>query len=154
MNYIQNMRKMIGNETLLTVGCGIIIEQNNQILLQHRTDADVWGIPGGVIEMGEQVEDAARRETLEETGLTAGELELFGIYSGREGYASYANGDQVYSIQLIFLTTTVTGDLIQVSDESHAHQYFDKNNLPDNINSHQKRFIMDWVNGLQTPIIK
>ncbi|MDX1770458.1 MAG: NUDIX hydrolase [Planococcaceae bacterium] len=154
MNYIKNMRKMIGNETLLTVGCGIIIEQNNQILLQHRTDADVWGIPGGVIEMGEQVEDAARRETLEETGLTAGELELFGIYSGREGYASYANGDQVYSIQLIFLTTTVTGDLIQVSDESHAHQYFDKNNLPDNINSHQKRFIMDWVNGLQTPIIK
>lgn len=154
MNYIQNMRKMIGNETLLTVGCGIIIEQNNQILLQHRTDADVWGIPGGVIEMGEQVEDAARRETLEETGLTAGELELFGIYSGREGYASYANGDQVYSIQLIFLTTTVTGDLIQVSDESHAHQYFDKHDLPDNINSHQKRFIMDWVNGLQTPIIK
>lgn len=154
MNYIQNMRKMIGNETLLTVGCGIIIEQNNQILLQHRTDADVWGIPGGVIEMGEQVEDAARRETLEETGLTAGKLELFGIYSGQEGYASYANGDQVYSIQLIFYTTTVTGELIQVSDESHAHQYFDKNNLPDNINSHQKRFIMDWVNGIKTPIIK
>lgn len=154
MNYIQNMRKMIGNETLLTVGCGIIIEQNNQILLQHRTDADVWGIPGGVIEMGEQVEDAARRETLEETGLTAGKLELFGIYSGQEGYANYANGDQVYSIQLIFYTTTVTGELIQVSDESHAHQYFDKNNLPNNINSHQKRFIMDWVNGLQTPIIK
>ncbi len=154
MNYIQNMRKMIGNETLLTVGCGIIIEQNNQILLQHRTDADVWGIPGGVIEMGEQVEDAARRETLEETGLTAGNLELFGIYSGQEGYAHYSNGDQVYSIQLIFYTTTVMGELIQVSDESHAHQYFDKNNLPDNINSHQKRFIMDWVNGLQTPIIK
>lgn len=154
MNYIQNMRKMIGHETLLTVGCGIIIEQNNQILLQHRTDADVWGIPGGVVEMGEQVEDATRRETLEETGLTAGKLELFGIYSGREGYASYKNGDQVYSIQLIFLTTTVTGDLIQVSDESHAHQYYDKHDLPDNINSHQKRFIMDWVNGLQTPIIK
>lgn len=154
MNYIQNMRKMIGHETLLTVGCGIIIEQNNQILLQHRTDADVWGIPGGVVEMGEQVEDAARRETLEETGLTAGKLELFGIYSGPEGYDSYKNGDQVYSIQMIFLTTMVTGDLIQVSDESHAHQYFDKHDLPDNINSHQKRFIMDWVNGLQTPIIK
>lgn len=145
---------MIGNETLLTVGCGIIIEQNNRILLQHRTDADVWGIPGGVIEMGEHVEDAARRETLEETGLTVGNLELFGIYSGREGYAQYSNGDQVYSIQLIFFSTTVTGDLIQESDESHEHRYFDKNNLPNNINPHQKRFIMDWVNGLKTPIIK
>jgi ADP-ribose pyrophosphatase YjhB (NUDIX family) len=148
------MRQLIGNETLLTVGCGIIIEQNNQILLQHRTDADVWGIPGGVIEMGERVEDAARRETFEETGLSAGNLELFGIYSGLEGYANYANGDRVYSIQLIFYTDTVTGELIQKGEESHAHQYFDKNNLPSNLNSHQKRFIMDWVNGAQTPIIK
>ncbi|MDX1806882.1 MAG: NUDIX domain-containing protein, partial [Paenisporosarcina sp.] len=145
MNYIQNMRKLIGNETLLTVGCGIIIEQNNRILLQHRTDADVWGIPGGVVEMGEQVENTARRETLEETGLTAGDLELFGIYSGQEGYARYANGDQVFSIQLIFFTSSVTGELIQISEESHAHQYFDKSELPVNINSHQKRFIMDWV---------
>lgn len=145
---------MIGNETLLTVGCGVIIEQNNRILLQHRTDADVWGIPGGVVEMGELVEEAARRETFEETGLTVGKLELFGIYSGQQGYANYANGDRVYSIQLIFFTTSVSGELIQISDESHAHQYFDKNHFPSNINSHQKRFILDWVNGVQTPIIK
>lgn len=48
MNYIQTIRKLIGNEMLMTVGCGIILEQENKILLQHRTDRDVWGIPGGL----------------------------------------------------------------------------------------------------------
>lgn len=53
MNYIQTIRKLIGNDMLMTVGCGIIIEHENQILLQHRKDRDVWGIPGGVMEPGE-----------------------------------------------------------------------------------------------------
>ncbi|MFX3674992.1 MAG: NUDIX hydrolase [Paenisporosarcina sp.] len=154
MNYIQTMRKMIGNKPLLMVGCGVIIERGNQILLQHRTDADVWCIPGGALELGEQVEDAARRETEEETGLTLGVLDFFGVYSGNEGFANYANGDQIFSIQLIFKTTVATGELIQKSEESHAHAYFDRNDLPTNLNSHQKRFIMDWVQQVQTPIIK
>lgn len=37
------MRKFIGNEMLFTVGCGVIIEENESILLQHRTDEDSWG---------------------------------------------------------------------------------------------------------------
>ncbi|MGN7386702.1 hypothetical protein [Sporosarcina sp. SAFN-015] len=49
MNYIQDMRKLIGHETLFTVGCGVIIEKEGRILLQHRTDEDNWCIPGGVM---------------------------------------------------------------------------------------------------------
>ena len=154
MNYIHTMRKLIGNETLITVGCGVIVESENQILLQHRMDADVWCIPGGVMEVGENVEDAARREAEEETGLTIGHLDFFGVYSGSEGLASYANGDRVFSIQLIFKTSEVSGKLIQASEEARAHAYFNRDELPDNINSHQRRFIMDWVNQVQTPIIK
>ena len=153
MNYIQTMRKLIGKEPLLTVGCGVIIEKGNQILLQHRTDADVWCIPGGVLELGEQVEDTARREAEEETGLIRGRRLFLGVYSGQEGFAEYANGDQIFSVQLIFKTSSVSGKLIQQSEESRAHVYFDKNELPSNINSHQRRFIMDWVKGSQTPII-
>jgi len=153
MNYIQTMRRLIGKEPLLTVGCGVIIEKGNQILLQHRTDADVWCIPGGVLELGEHVEDTARREAEEETGLTLGKLEFFGVYSGREGFAEYANGDRIFSIQLIFKTSSVYGKLIQHSEESRAHVYFDRNDLPSNLNSHQRRFIMDWIKGSPTPII-
>lgn len=154
MNYLQTMREMIGNKPLLTVGCGVIIEKGNQILLQHRTDADVWGIPGGVLELGEQVSDAARREAQEETGLIIGDMDFFGVYSGEEGFAEYKNGDQVFSIQMIFKTSSVSGELIQQNDESQAHVYFDKHNLPPNLNSHQQRFIMDWVNQVPTPVIK
>ena len=83
MNYISDMRKLIGNETLLTVGCGVIIENEGCILLQHRTDEDNWRMTGGVMEIGKTFEQTAKRETFEETGLEVDELTLFGIYSGR-----------------------------------------------------------------------
>lgn len=64
MSYIQHMRQLIGSNLLITVGCGVLIEQDNQILLQHRKDYYVWGIPGGVMEPGESFEETAIRETL------------------------------------------------------------------------------------------
>ncbi len=153
MSYIETMRQLIGNEMLITVGCGVILEQDNQILLQHRTDRDVWGIPGGILEPGESFLEAAVRETFEETGLIVEHLDLFGIYSGKEGFALYPNGDQVFSVQIIFHTSHFSGELIQRSEESHEHRFFDRNKLP-HLNIHQARFIQDWVNKVSLPVIK
>ena len=41
MDYIQTMRKLIGMESLLTVGCGVIITNEDKILLQHRVDEEI-----------------------------------------------------------------------------------------------------------------
>lgn len=153
MDYIQTMRRLIGNELLMTVGCGIIIEQDGHILLQHRKDRDVRGIPGGVMEPGETFLETAKRETFEETGLMVGDLTLFGLYSGAEGFAEYQNGDQVFSVQLVFHTVQFSGRLLQDAEESHAHHFFSKHDLPA-LNVHQARFIDDWVNGSARPIIK
>ena len=153
MNYISEMRKLIGNETLLTVGCGVIIEDNEMILLQHRTDADNWCIPGGVMEIGESFEQTAKRETLEETGLEVESIELFGIYSGEKGFAEYANKDKVYSVQIIFIAKNYKGELKQKGQESREHKFFKKSELPTNLNPHQERFILDWVENKETPII-
>ncbi|PEJ47725.1 MULTISPECIES: NUDIX hydrolase [unclassified Bacillus (in: firmicutes)] len=153
MNYIKEMRKLIGNEILFTVGCGVIIEEDNAILLQHRTDEDNWCIPGGVMEIGETFEDAAMRETFEETGLTVNEIELFGIYSGESCFVEYPNKDKAYSVQVIFKTTKFTGELIQKGIESKEHKFFSKMELPSNLNPRQKPFILDWVNGNKSPII-
>ena len=61
-----------------------------------------WGIPGGVMEPGETFLEAAVRETYEETGLKVEQLALFGLYAGQEGFATYPNGDKVFSVQIIF----------------------------------------------------
>ncbi|WP_404466718.1 NUDIX hydrolase [Planococcus rifietoensis] len=153
MNYIKDMRQLIGSNLLMTVGCGIIIEQDGRILLQHRKDRDVWGIPGGVMEPGETFLETAIRETYEETGLQAENLQLFGLYSGEEGYAEYQNGDQVYSAQIIFHTQEFSGELIQEGEESHEYRFSSPDELP-KINSHQERFVMDWVNKASLPILK
>ena len=153
MNYIKDIRKLIGNETLLTVGCGVIIEENKKILLQHRTDQDNWCIPGGVMEIGETFEYAAKRETLEETGLVVTDLELFGLYSGEQGFFQYPNKDKVYSVQIIFKTNSYSGKLKQDAAESRKHKFFSKTELPVNLNPLQTAFILDWAENKKTPII-
>ncbi|UII56634.1 NUDIX hydrolase [Cytobacillus spongiae] len=151
--YIVDMRKHIGNETLLTVGCGIILEKEGKILLQHRTDEDNWCIPGGMLEIGETFEEAAKRETFEETGLRVSELNLFGIYSGDSCFVEYPNGDKVFSVQVIFLSKKYTGILKQKDIESNEHRFFHKTELPNNLNPRQNPFIMDWVHQKNIPII-
>ena len=147
------MRKLIGHETLLTVGCGILLEKEECILLQHRTDEDNWCIPGGVMELGETFEQTATRETYEETGLQINSLDLFGIYSGASCFVEYPNKDRCYSVQIIFKSNGFDGELIQEGIESKEHRFFQKESLPDNLNPRQRQFIMDWAEGKQTPII-
>jgi ADP-ribose pyrophosphatase YjhB (NUDIX family) len=53
-DYIQTIRKLVGTETIVTVGCGAIIEdKEGRILLQRRKDQNNWCLPGGVMEIGE-----------------------------------------------------------------------------------------------------
>lgn len=154
MDYIKTMRGLIGKEPLMTVGCGVIITNEDQILLQHRMDEDNWCIPGGVMELGETFEEAALRETFEETGLAVESLQLFGLYSGQSCFVTYPNGDEVYSVQVIFQSNTYTGQLKQSGEESKEHRFFKRTELPENLNPRQSAFIQDWAREIQRPLVR
>ncbi len=68
---------------LLTVDC-IVFDAKGRVLLIRRGRPPFEGhyaLPGGFVDVGETVEDACRRELLEETGVTVGRLHLVGVYS-------------------------------------------------------------------------
>lgn len=84
MSYINQIRKKIGHDLLIYLGAGVIVYDDGKILLQERKDNSKWALHAGGIEVGEELEETARRELFEETGLKAGNLELLGIYSGQD----------------------------------------------------------------------
>jgi 8-oxo-dGTP diphosphatase len=67
----------------LTTDC-VIVDAAGRVLLIRRGNPPFKGdyaLPGGFVEIGETVEEACRREVLEEVGLTVGDLRLVGVYS-------------------------------------------------------------------------
>lgn len=132
MNHIQELRKLIGHRPILMVGAGALIENEDEhLLLLKRSDNHCWGLPGGAVEPGEQIEEAARREILEETGLEVDDLDLFGVFSGPELFYEYPNGDQVYNVTIVYKAGRVSGD-IRLNHEHTAWRYFADEDLPPN----------------------
>ena len=133
IEYIKNMRKYIGHERLLIVGASVFVHKDGRLLLQKRKDYGCWGDHGGCCELGETVEETAKRELLEETGLTACSLELLGVFSGKELFYTYPNGDMVSNVNIAYLCENFTGDTINQTDETTDLKWFGLDELPENI---------------------
>jgi 8-oxo-dGTP pyrophosphatase MutT (NUDIX family) len=134
MDYISFLRKKIGHDPIILVGGAVLILNDRQELLMIlRSDNGAWGVPGGMMEPGETVEETATRETLEETGLRVHTLTLFGVFSGPEFYYVYPSGDAVYNVSVVYLTDDVSGE-IELDETEHTRwQYFSLDSLPENV---------------------
>ena len=153
-NYIREMRKDVGHAPLMVTACGVIIENNRgEILLQKRQDNGRWCILGGSMELGEKFTEAARREVYEEAGIEVGELELFGIYSGEDRIITYPNGDICCVTSIMFKARVYSGEIQNNTDEAVMHRFFAKEDIPDNINEFDKRYIADWISNLGKVIV-
>lgn len=127
------------SEVRNAIGSGIaMFDKDNRILLQHRTDVDMWGIPGGILEIGEETEICARREIFEETNLEVGKMELFGVYSGKHMYWVYPDGNQYYFTSIVYLSFDFSGDLKADLNESKDVRFFHLNELPEVISTNVK----------------
>ena len=144
--YIMDLRKIVGHRPLLQVGASVIVEDDQgRILLQLRSDNHCWGYAGGSVELDEEVEAAARRELLEETGLLAHKMELFGVFSGKDTHYIYPNGDEVSCVDIVYVCRQYHGILSCQKGEVDALQFFPLDRIPENISPPICRPLHKWV---------
>ncbi len=84
------------------------------------------------VELGEVVEEAAQRETLEETGLKIGGMKLFGIFSGPEQFYRYPSGDEVYNVTIVYISHNVSG-IVRLSGEHSEWRWFMPFEIPEDL---------------------
>ena len=106
---------------------GAIIFDEASVLLVERAGEPLkgwWSIPGGLLETGARLEDAVRRETLEETGLRAKKWKKLVTFFPSPGY--------VEEKMTIFLATELTeGESKPMEDERIETRWFTKKELRD-----------------------
>lgn len=144
MGYIEELRKVVGHRPLILVGAvTVIIDDENRILLQKRktTSYGMWGIPGGLMELGESAEDTAKREVFEETGLTVGKLNLIDVFSGEGSYIKVPNGDEFYAVTVAYYSNEISGNFNMDESESLEFSFISIEELPGNIVKSHKKII-------------
>jgi ADP-ribose pyrophosphatase YjhB (NUDIX family) len=118
------------------VGVGAVIIDNGRVLLIQRGKAPLlgeWSIPGGMLEVGETLRQAAEREALEETGLLVRATELLGVF---ERIIPDDDNCTVYHYVLIdFLCEKISGEVCASGDAADGRWFsgeeFAKLSLPE-----------------------
>jgi len=112
------------------VGIGAIIIEGDRIVLVKRAHPPIqghWSIPGGVLEIGEMVREAAIREAREETGLIVEPGELLGVYD--RILRDPENRVQYHYVRIDFLCRPIGGELLAASDAAEV-RWFTSEELP------------------------
>ncbi|MDO6632240.1 NUDIX hydrolase [Bacillus thuringiensis] len=147
MDYVTGLRKIVGHLPLILVGAVIfLIDEENRILLQKKKEPKgLWGIPGGLMELGESIENTAKREVYEETGLLVEELTLFNVFSGESYFEKLENKDEFYAITVVYSSTKFKGKLQISDDESLKLHFYNIDNLPEDMLITHRNILYDFL---------
>jgi ADP-ribose pyrophosphatase YjhB (NUDIX family) len=125
-----------------TLGVRIMLIQNGQVLLVRHTYLPGWYMPGGAVNRGETVEQAARREVREEVGGEMGELYLLGAYTHFGEHKSDHN--------TLFLCTDFTFNG-EKDKEIAELRFFPLEDLPDELLPRHRRRLEEYRAGVDIP---
>jgi len=123
----------------MKVGATVAIIQDNKILMTLRSDREIWCLPGGHVDEGESVAEAAIREAKEEGGVDISLTSYVGVYSRIGGDAT---------MHLHLFTGEITGGTLTPQPEEVLDiQFFEKDSLPDLMFWWHKQQADDALNG-------
>ena len=116
----------------------VFIARGERILLVRQGYGErYWSLPGGSMEPGESVQEAAVREVKEETGLDVRLTRLVGIYSK----------PALDSLAVCFEAQAVGGSPLEATNEVVEWRYFPADDLPRPIRPHLHQRVADWRRG-------
>lgn len=131
MGYIKSIREMIGNSPIILVRPSILIINPQGEILLVRHNNGTWGVPGGLMELGESVEECAIRGVEEELGIRIRKLNLYGVFSGKELHTKLRNGHEYYNVVIGYTCTDYEGDVAPDGVEVLDARFFMPGELPE-----------------------
>ncbi|GGV45211.1 NUDIX hydrolase [Kitasatospora herbaricolor] len=106
----------------------VVTDMSGQLLLIHKTDNDLWALPGGGHDIGESVGQTVVREVFEETGIDVEVVAVTGLYTDPDHVIAYDDGEVRQQFSICFRARPIGGDL-RTSKESKEVRWVDPADL-------------------------
>jgi 8-oxo-dGTP pyrophosphatase MutT (NUDIX family) len=132
----------------------MIENQSGEILMIQRSDNGNWAVPGGAIDLGESLTQAAVRETREETGIDCDVTGIVGIYTDPKHIIFYTSNGEARQEFSVVLTARVTGGTPTTSNESTEVAWVRKHDLLNlQMDKSMRRRVEHYLDGKSAPYL-
>lgn len=128
-DFITELRRHIGHAPLWLMGANALIVRGGQVLLVRRSDTGEWAPVSGIVDPGEHPATTARREAMEEAGVTI-EIERL-VWLVVTDPVTYPNGDHCQYVDHGFRARWVAGEPRVGDEESTDVAWFPADRLPE-----------------------
>jgi 8-oxo-dGTP pyrophosphatase MutT (NUDIX family) len=130
-SYLWSLRRAVGSERIILMSAGAVIQDaSSRILLGLRADSHTWGLPAGLMELGETPAGTVLREAYEELQLHLRPTQLVGVFTGSASFHTYADGNQIQLATALFRAEIEAGVPMPDGVETLAAGWFDPGSLP------------------------
>jgi ADP-ribose pyrophosphatase YjhB (NUDIX family) len=132
----------------------VVVNDAGEILMIRRTDNDNWAVPGGAVDLGESVAQAAVRETREESGIECEITGIVGIYSDPKHVILYtSNGEARQEFSIVLTARPLSGQPTPSSESSEV-RWVPMSEVRDYTMDQSMRIrINDYLDRKESPVI-
>ena len=132
----------------------VVINDAGEMLMIRRTDNDNWAVPGGAIDLGESVGQAAVRETREESGIECEITGIVGIYSDPKHVILYtSNGEARQEFSIVLTARPLSGQPTPSSESSEVRWVSAVEVLEYTMDRSMRMRIDDYLDHKKSPVI-
>jgi ADP-ribose pyrophosphatase YjhB (NUDIX family) len=154
IDYYEDLSAPKANSLVPSVNV-VVVNGAGEILMIRRSDNENWAVPGGAIDLGESVAQAAVRETREESGIECEITGIVGIYSDPKHVILYTSNGEVRQEFSIVLTAQPLSGQPTPSSESSEVRWVPLSEVRDYRMDRSMRIrINDYLDRKESPVVR